>query len=63
MKVPHTSAALLLVSVCDTTALRLPCRVLRSPHLDPNKPGCCITYNAYISILSGTNDSCATCHL
>lgn len=45
-------------AACDTTAPRLPCTVLRTPHLDPKLPGCCTTCNMYISALSGTSDSC-----
>lgn len=56
-------AGLLVMSACDTTVLRLPCRVLRTPQLDPKLPGCCTMCNTYISLLSVTNDSCATCDL
>lgn len=30
------------------------------PHLDPKLPGCCTMYNTCITVLSVTNDSCAT---
>lgn len=63
-KMLHTlPTALLVMSMCDSTVPRLPCRVLGTPHLDPKLPGCCTMYNTCITVLSVTNDSCATCDL